>query len=254
MSNRGRKSAARIAVAVGVLLLVCAFLFRGHAASALGGEPALTVYVLRSGSAEQDGAVEAALQEAGYSVTMGVPTPVWDGTSADLTAFDVVVLLNSYNWISTEMPSAGQRALMSYVAGGGGLITAEWLMWNVYRSGAASGLAPALPATTSSYVAAVEPITYTRAAADPVLDEGVADSFTFAPNDVFGSESTLKPKQGATVFYQSGGASGAGVLGWDYREGRVLSFSTFISQAELAHPDYRRLFRNGVRWAAGDSF
>ncbi len=44
-------------------------------------------------------------------------------------------------------------------------------------------------------------------------------------------------------------AGGAGLLGWTYGSGRVLSFSTPIGPAELSNADYKQLLNNAVKWA-----
>ena len=50
------------------------------------------------------------------------------------------------------------------------------------------------------------------------------------------------------MFYGSSGgaASGAGLIGWDYGSGKVLSFSTMAGTTELGDPNYAQLFGNAV--------
>ncbi|MCH8206941.1 MAG: hypothetical protein IH956_08045, partial [Chloroflexi bacterium] len=108
--------------------------------------PAGGVLVLSGGNAVADKAVLDALTARGLPATLGVETWQWNGTQHDLSGFDVVVLLNSYNWASGSMPNAGATALKDYVAGGAGVVTGEWLLFNV-ANGTHTGLAPMLPAT-----------------------------------------------------------------------------------------------------------
>jgi hypothetical protein len=234
----------------GMLLLFLGLALAATPRRSTGGEPAPSVCILRSGSPDGDSAAREALEAAGMQVTFGPPIHLWNGTQVKLSRFDAVILLNSFSWASAGMPATGQRSLVRYAARGGGIVTGEWLLWNVFLSGYEAGLAPMLPAATASYLPSGSEATYRRAEADPVIDEGLPETLTFPTNDVFGSESVLTPREGAHVFYSSTTAGGAGVVGWDYRSGRVLSFSSFISAAELANTDYRRLFANAVRWAS----
>jgi hypothetical protein len=89
-----------------------------------------------------------------------------------------------------------------------------------------------------------------------VLNDSLPASFDFLLNNYSGSESTLDPKNGATLFYESAnsGAGKGGVVGCGHDDGRVISLSTFISSVELADADYERLFVNAVEWAAGGPF
>jgi hypothetical protein len=241
---------SRRTLMAGTLLLVIGLVLAFGPRRSTGGERGLSVYLLRSGSPDGDAAAREALESTGMEVILGPPIHLWNGTQEELGRFDAVVLLNSFNWASAGMPATGQRSLVRYAARGGGIVTGEWLLWNVFLSGYEAGLAPMLPASTASYLASGSEATYTRAEPDATMDQGLPESFSFPTNDVFGSESVLTPREGAHVFYSSTTAGGAGVVGWDYRGGRVLSFSSFISSAELIDPDYARLLANAVRWAA----
>ncbi len=88
---------------------------------------------------------------------------------------------------------------------------------------------------------------------DPVLNEGVADSFAFTADNASGTESHFVPRLNGVIYYDSNDADGAGVVGRSYCLGRVLSFSTIMGPLELADPDYARLFGNAMDWAALDS-
>ena len=60
----------------------------------------------------------------------------------------------------------------------------------------------------------------------------------------------MDAKAGATVFYGSSNTGHDGVIGWNYGSGRVISFSTLITDIELGNPNYERLFVNATEWAA----
>jgi len=72
-------------------------------------------------------ALKNALDNAGYPTTISsVNESSWNGTNPALTNFDVVVHLNGTTY-STEMPTAGQNALVDFVENDGGLyVQFEW--------------------------------------------------------------------------------------------------------------------------------
>jgi hypothetical protein len=215
---------------------------------------ALDVYVLSGGDATTDQALVNALTARGHAPTLGVQSIVFDGTQATLTDFDVVVLQNNHNWAGSSMPVAGQDAIVSFVSGGGGLVTTEWLIWNINSAGKHQNLSPIVPVTGGPFNHATN-TTYTQQTADPVVGNGMPGSFTFSVNNISGSESFLAAKVGATVFYSSTNdnastpSSWHGVVGGPHGLGRVISFSTFVSSVEMANADYARLFVNSVEWA-----
>jgi hypothetical protein len=124
----------------------------------------------------------------------------------------------------------------------------------VWKTGAQTNfqvLQDAIPVVPTSRFDFANPITYTQAAANPALNQGMPPSFTFAADDFGGTETDFAARAGATVFYGSSGgaASGAGLVGWDFGSGRVLSFSTLAGTTELSDPNYARLFGNAVLFA-----
>jgi hypothetical protein len=187
------------------------------------------------------------LEEAGHNVSLGVSSVLWDGTQADLNDFDVVILQNSFNWDSGSMPVSGQNALITFVNNGGGLVTGEWLIWNIYSGGRNTGLAQLVPATLSGS-RTIGSATYTQANPDSIINNGLPASFDFPLNSFGGSESHLVPKQGATAFYTSD-STYSGLVGWDYCGGRVISFSNLLTNTELSDSDLARLFVNAVQWS-----
>lgn len=72
-------------------------------------------------------ALKNALDNAGYPTTISsVNESSWNGTNPALTNFDVVVHLNGTTY-SSEMPTAGQNALVDFVENDGGLyVQFEW--------------------------------------------------------------------------------------------------------------------------------
>jgi hypothetical protein len=130
------------------------------------------------------------------------------------------------------------------------MVTGEWLLWNTYLAGSHAGLAPATPVTTATFVSGGAPTTYAQVAADPILNAGLPAFFAFPRTDIAGGESTFTERPGSTVFYRSSASGGCGLAGWGYGSGRVMSFSTLVTDAELADPAYRTLFVNAIRWVS----
>ena len=66
------------------------------------------------------------LAGAGNTVTLSAtPESTWNGTNPAPTGFSAVIHLNGTTYTS-EMPIAGQTALVDYVFAGGGYIHHEW--------------------------------------------------------------------------------------------------------------------------------
>ncbi len=83
-------------------------------------------------------ALEEAMAQAGLEVVYSDANESgWDGQNPSLKGIDVVVHLNGTTW-RTEMPVAGQRALVNFVKNGGGYIHHEW---NSYQMGVGQMLA-----------------------------------------------------------------------------------------------------------------
>ncbi|MBC8290153.1 MAG: choice-of-anchor D domain-containing protein, partial [Planctomycetes bacterium] len=209
------------------------------------------VYVLSSGNSENDLAVQETLTEASLDVIIGANVPEWDGSQADLSEFDAAVVLNSSNWRGGSIPTSGQTSLRQFVEyDGGGLVTVEWLAWITYSDSGNPELEPLLPAREVDYLRSFGNTVMTQVTADAVLNDGLPKSFEFEHDFIDGGGSLLEPKDGATTFYSTD-TGHAGLAGWNYGEGRVLSFSSFASKKELANPAYETLFANAVRWAVG---
>jgi hypothetical protein len=163
----------------------------------------------------------------------------------------VVLLLNNFNWTGT-IPVAGRVALVDYVGGGGGLVTSEWINYFVSCSPFYVELAVLMPVVCLAYDSASS-TDYIQVTADPIIDEGLPIAFSFDLTNLGGSEASFDPKDGAVVFFSSsngGGTAGsAGLVGWDVPGGRVISYSTLVTDTELGSAEYRQLLGNVVNWA-----
>lgn len=245
----------KIRVSVLMVLILCLCSVSAHG---------VNVYVLSSGNNDIDTTVRSTLEDLGHIVHIGVECSQLHG-GWTLDGYDTILYLNNWNANST-MPDSGQTALQQFVNSGGGLVTAEWVNLKYSKDDiwSASIIASALPAKavpTSSgwgapYTNNESPITYTVVEPNFVLNENVPLSFTFEADSMGGpswwsggTETKLEPKVGASVFYDSDNL-GIGVVGWDYSDGRVISFSTVIGISELSNSNYAQLLSNALTWSA----
>lgn len=220
--------------------------------SVLGSIP-LSVYLMSSGNAATDSAISSALAVRGHTVTIGVEAWAWDGTQATLSDYDVVVMANSSNLGSGSMSAEGAHELRKYVYNGGGLVTGEWTIRNIDLEGRHRELDPVVPADATSCNVSGELGLYTINHLDAIVNNGMPYSFSFAFNNISGTETVLDAKSGAIPYYLSSTASGTGLTGWNFGAGRVLSFSTLITDVELADDNYSQLFTNAVERAGRKS-
>jgi hypothetical protein len=208
---------------------------------------AATVLLLSTGFADSDTAIKSGLERLGHQVDIGPQYVTFDGTN--LSNYDVVILVPSYNYGSGDMPVAGQSALKDFVSSGKGLVTGEWTLWEEAAFGSFLTLDEAIPVVATVNSGGASPITYSVDTPDNVLNAGVDLAFTFVADIVSGSETSFVAKDGATIFYDSDYQDGAsGVIGWNFNSGRVISFSTVMGPVELGDPNYSQLLSNAVTW------
>jgi hypothetical protein len=76
--------------------------------------------------------VQPALEAAGLTVTFGGLYYDWNGTTPDVNDFQVVVLLDGFDYGNDLTPGA-LEALHGSIAAGCGLVTTEWATYDVYQ-------------------------------------------------------------------------------------------------------------------------
>lgn len=215
---------------------------------------------------------DGGLAQYGHTVTLGPHYDAFDG-SIDLSGYDAIVLSAAF-YNAPDMPDAGQQSIVDFVANGGGLITGEWLTWRIgpTNSGSFRIIDPILPAFTyGQYIGGSGSeisVNYQQVTPDPVLNAGLPTAMPFIVNSA-GSE-VIVARAGSTVFYSGDSISpyylfegggmvpyyevfpSAGLVGWNYGLGRVLTFSTTLSQP--IGPDYTdnysRLLANSIDWVS----
>ena len=234
--------------------------------------PTGRVYLTSSGVAANDAAIRSLLEDGtGLCVTIGVEYADLDAT-VDLTAYDSVYLQANYNY-GSAIPDAGATAILDHVAAGGGLVTAEWSLWQVGTGYAGwTALEPILPVTYLSWYSPRR-VRFSRLdrPADPILDREVSADFVFEPSDAAGTFSRLGLKPGATAFYVATGTTSTtaapppagpldppaitvGMAGWEVGSngGRVFSFATTNGAPEIGEDaNLRRLILNALGWVGG---
>lgn len=204
------------------------------------------VYVMTTGNAAQDDAVETALVALEQTVTMGMPYTSF--VDVDLSPYDAVLLQANYNWNAGDMPPAGQLQLLDWVNCGGGLVTVEWVLWKTAASGDFAVLDAALPANpTTSFTYSGTDITYQQVEADVIMNAGLSSEFTFPAVDYAGTEIEMEGRPGSTLFYNSVNL-GDGVVGWGYNFGRVVNVSTVAGPAQMENANYARMISNSLDW------
>jgi para-nitrobenzyl esterase len=212
--------------------------------------PALAdrVLVLSTGSTLLDAQVQSVLESRGHAVTIG--SRFTDFTGAELPQHDVVILLPNLDGGDGNIPADGQNALVNFVSEGGGLVTTEWTVWmSTFKSfQILKSVFPVL--STDVYSERRNAITYTQSTEHPVINRDLPSSLTFNSDFFYGTETFFTPRPGATVFYTSAGAAGgAGLVGWQFRLGRVIQFSTLFGPNQLADPNAARLLSNAASFA-----
>ena len=218
------------------------------AAMAATSAYAANVYVFTSGDAGVDAGVLAALTSGGHTATIGSAFNSFNGVG--LGGFDAAYLQVNFNWLSdNDMPVAGQTALANFVTSGKGLVTSEWLLWEMSTWGYFATLAPLMavnPETPYDY----NPTTaFTQNTADALINAGLPGSFILTLDDYDGtrtSTTTLRP--GAVNFYDMDGGFIA-LAGIQAGAGRVANFSTTNGPNFLADPNGATLLSNTFDWA-----
>jgi hypothetical protein len=171
--------------------------------------------VLLLGDTDAETQVQAALEAAGHTVTFGGVYYDWDGVTPNVTGFDVVVLLNAYDY-GYPLQATAATALQAFVAAGGGLVLTEWTAYDVcsgYKGAIVDALMPVTMPDCSDYG---DDDTWTVDILGHPLVAGLPSSWTDAAG-----WSTVTTKPGATVVV-SGTAGNPMVVYWSAPGGTVV--------------------------------
>ena len=215
---------------------------------------AINAYVI-SYDIDSDNAIVDTLQGFGIDAQLGVSASIWDGSQIDLDDIDVVLISDRTpsNPILPIMPLNGEQALVDFVNNGGGLITSGRIRSSNYPL-----LAPLFPGSYYGTASGQSGAIYQEATTNRVLNQDLPLFFGFSIQTSSGTRgiNLLDPEPGATEFYTNnlGGIQPrpAGLVGWEYGEGRVLSFANMFTPIELEDDDLSILLRNAVTWTRGE--
>lgn len=212
---------------------------------------AAEVLIVSAGSAATDTALVTALANQGHNATIG-PT-YWEfDTNVDLSVYDVVYIQGNGNWTQSDMPVDAQSMILDFTQDGGGIIFSEWVVWMVGARNVFQVLAAAMPVEINTAFRGTADVTFTLNTPEPFLTDGLPNSFTMPLTSFSGTETFLRPRQDATVFYDSDWVSGpdtsAAVVGWDICGGRVVNFSTTVGINQINDPNFQQLFGNMATW------
>jgi len=209
------------------------------------------VLLIEDDSSAGSAVLGAALTAAGYTVTQtAVPSYQYNGTNPSLAGFGAVVVLaggplaTSYQ---TDMPTAGQTAIVNFLNAGNGVVFTEWAAYQV-ANGRWQTLAPyVLLQRTSSYTGQVSYTVDPAFAAGPVW-KGLPATFTFASNSNVG---VTKVAPFVTRIAGSPQANDA-VAVRDAPTGRVVHLAHAGNDAPngWTNPNLQTLVANSVGWVA----
>lgn len=192
-----------------------------------------------------------ALANAGITVTLSATSETnYNGANPSPNGFSAVIQLNGTTY-STDMPLAGQNALVNYVQNGGGYIQGEWDAYE-YGEGHMVNLRDLI--LLDRLRGDEVDVTYDTVPAQaghPVLAD-IPSSFTFQGGQNLGRVHAFAINP-ATVLMRSWVTNDA-VAVRQYGLGRIVGFShagNYLTTTyhTLLDPNIQQLYINAVRWA-----
>ncbi|MCB1047760.1 MAG: choice-of-anchor D domain-containing protein, partial [Calditrichaeota bacterium] len=191
--------------------------------------------------------IQDVLLEAGYSSVIVSDDGIYNGTNPSPVEFDLVIYPDGINY-GSNMPTSGQTALRDYVLSGGGLITTEWVSYEI-ESGRLTTLATVLPmrrsggGTGQTYCQVDLP-------AHPLVS-GVPSSFYvtsgYSSTYLLSGESVISsPDMGVAVAADE--SNGGRVVQFGVA-GNYSGYSPFGPGTEL-----RMVLANAIDWVAGTNW
>lgn len=162
-----------------------------------------SILIMGSGDTTQDNNLKNVLSSITNKTINIRSLTTFNNSDNILSTTDAVFLQNNYNWSTETLSTEGQNAIKAFVTKGGGLLTSEWVVWNmaVGKLKILSDVIPVIP--TSSYTTK-SPIRYIQNINDNILNSGVNSDFSFYTTNIAGTETSItRAKTGATIFYHS---------------------------------------------------
>ncbi len=200
--------------------------------------------VLLLGDGDAETQVQPALESAGHTVTFAGVYYDWDGVSPDVNDFDVVVMLDGYDY-GSALQSAAATALESFVAGGCGLVMTEWTAYDVCSGYKGAIVGNLLPVTMADCGAYGYDDTWTVDLPSHELASGLPASWTDGAG-----WSTVSAKAGATTVV-SGAAGNPLVVTSDANGGRVVYLNHDMTYTlSTINPNAMQVIVNAVDFAS----
>lgn len=210
-----------------------------------------TVLLIADDSPTGTTVLKNALTAAGYTVTQtSVPAYQYNGTNPATTGFGAVVVLaggpGSTSYL-TDMPAAGQTAILNFVNAGNGLVLTEWAAYQV-AGGRWQTLKPLVLLTRSQAYTGQVTYTVDSAFAAHPLWAGLPGSFTIASTSNVGITSVAA---GVTRVAGSAQVIDAVALR-DTPSGRVVHLAHAGNYAPngWTNTNMQKLVANAVGWVA----
>lgn len=221
--------------------------------TALPAAAAPTVLLLWDVKGPQTASLERTLTDSGIKVVYSDTNESgWDGTNPSLKGIDVVVHLNGTTW-QTEMPVAGQNALVGFVKAGGGYIHHEWNAYQLSVGQMQAMREITLFDRTSGYAGEITITRYETQGVHPVTWE-VPPSFSMTGSCNIGS--IHKFEQNPSIVLARDQSGNDAIAARELGMGRVVGFHhggnwQWTTGLPLDSQDARRLFADAVNWAHG---
>ncbi len=189
------------------------------------------------------------LQAAGHSVTLSATSETgYTGSNPAPTGYGAVIHLNGTTY-STQMPTAGQTALVSYVQNGGGFITSEWSAYEQLQYGTSAIRELVLTDRISGNTI---PTTITVSNTAHTVMAGLGNSFVLPSAGInVGGAHSFSSYAVSVLATDADGSAAVAVR--QYMSGRIVNFHTagnYNSSSILSDGNMQRLYANAVGWVS----
>ena len=195
-------------------------------------------------------ALVAALEAGGATVTLSDTDETgYDGTNPDPTAFDTVLHLNGTTY-SSEMPTAGQDALVDFVDDGGGFIHGEWCAYE-YGNGRMANMRDLILFDRDSGQEGSITVTAVAGYETHAVLDYVPDSFTFNAGQNEGYVYYFGVDEPEVIMTDNYGYDAVAVREWG--QGRIVGFhhsGNYGGYDTLSDTNIQQLYLGAVEWTA----
>ena len=199
--------------------------------------------VLIIGDGRTEFSIDSILAGQGISSTIVPMDNVYNGNNPSPTGYSAVVLCDGFSGYETDMPTAGQQALVDYVQAGGQLIIMEWVAYEI-EYGRYTTLAPLVPVLRSSGMTGIE--TYTVVARGPIT-QGIDSVFSVNTGTNVGTA------RFGTVLVR-GSVGGDVVVLNNVGSGQVIQFASagdYLDRYPFSGPNMRKMLLNSLGSQSG---